>query len=118
MLRDFGLSGLAVQANQHLIVHGDEAMLLDPGGHKVYGKALVEISDTGPGIAGEDKERLFVPYFSTKATGMGLGLAIVHQIVTDHGGTIWVEDNLPHGSRFVIELPAGRLAPAPAPVQV
>lgn len=42
MLRDFGLSGLAVQANQHLIVHGDEAMLLDPGGHKVYGKALVE----------------------------------------------------------------------------
>ena len=81
-------------------------------------RARIAVADTGPGIAGEDKERLFVPYFSTKATGMGLGLAIVHQIVTDHGGTIWVEDNLPQGSRFVIELPAGRLAAAPpAPVE-
>ncbi len=42
MLGDFGLGGLAVQANQHLIVHGDEAMILDPGGHKVYSRALVE----------------------------------------------------------------------------
>ena len=52
-----------------------------------------------------------MPYFSTKATGMGLGLAIVHQIVTDHGGTIWVEDNPPHGSRFVIELSAASACP-------
>ena len=81
-------------------------------------RARIVVADSGPGISAEDKERLFVPYFSTKATGMGLGLAIVHQIVTDHGGTIWVEDNAPQGSRFVIELPAGRLAPAPAPVQV
>jgi two-component system, NtrC family, nitrogen regulation sensor histidine kinase NtrY len=76
------------------------------------GRVRIVVSDDGPGIAAEDKERLFVPYFSTKATGMGLGLPIVHQIVTDHGGTIWVEDNLPQGSRFVIELPAGRLAAA------
>ena len=48
----------------------------------------------GPGIAAEDSEKLFLPYFSTKATGMGLGLAIVHQIVTEHGGTIRVEDNV------------------------
>jgi signal transduction histidine kinase len=68
-------------------------------------RARIVVSDDGPGITDEDKERLFVPYFSTKATGMGLGLPIVHQIVTDHGGTIWVEDNPPHGSRFVIELP-------------
>ena len=81
-------------------------------------RARIVVADSGPGISAEDKERLFVPYFSTKATGMGLGLAIVHQIVTDHGGSIWVEDNVPQGSRFVIELPAGRLAPAPAPVQV
>jgi two-component system nitrogen regulation sensor histidine kinase NtrY len=80
-------------------------------------RARIVVADTGPGISAEDKERLFVPYFSTKATGMGLGLAIVHQIVTDHGGTIWVEDNHPQGSRFIIELPAGRLAPTPAPVQ-
>jgi two-component system nitrogen regulation sensor histidine kinase NtrY len=80
-------------------------------------RARIIVSDDGPGIAPEDKERLFVPYFSTKATGMGLGLPIVHQIVTDHGGSIRVEDNPPHGSRFVIELPAERLAVAPAAVQ-
>ena len=73
------------------------------------------VADDGPGIRPEDRERLFVPYFSTKATGMGLGLPIVHQIVSDHGGTIRVEDNTPHGSRFVIELPVGR--PVAAPVQ-
>ena len=76
-------------------------------------RARIVVADTGPGIAQEDRERLFLPYFSTKATGMGLGLPIVHQIVIDHGGTIWLEDNLPQGSRFVLELPAGRLAPAP-----
>ena len=57
---------------------------------------------------------LFLPYFSTKATGMGLGLPIVHQIVSDHGGTIRVEDNAPHGSRFVIELPVARERPGVA----
>ncbi len=74
------------------------------------------VTDNGPGIVPEDKEKLFVPYFSTKATGMGLGLPIVHQIVTDHGGTIWVEDTPPHGSRFVIELP-GEPVPTAAPIQ-
>jgi two-component system, NtrC family, nitrogen regulation sensor histidine kinase NtrY len=66
-------------------------------------RARIVVADDGPGIAPEDRERLFVPYFSTKATGMGLGLPIVHQIVSDHGGTIRVEDNAPHGSRFVID---------------
>jgi two-component system nitrogen regulation sensor histidine kinase NtrY len=77
-------------------------------------RARIVVSDNGPGIAGEDKERLFVPYFSTKPTGMGLGLPIVHQIVTDHGGTIWAEDAVPQGTRFVVELPVGRLAVATA----
>jgi two-component system, NtrC family, nitrogen regulation sensor histidine kinase NtrY len=78
-------------------------------------RARIVVADDGPGISPDDRDRLFVPYFSTKATGMGLGLPIVHQIVSDHGGTIRVEDNTPHGSRFVIELPAGR--PVAAPVQ-
>ena len=78
-------------------------------------RARIVVADDGPGIRPEDRERLFVPYFSTKATGMGLGLPIVHQIVSDHGGSIRVEDNTPHGSRFVIELPVGR--PVAAPVQ-
>jgi two-component system nitrogen regulation sensor histidine kinase NtrY len=78
-------------------------------------RARIVVADDGPGIAPDDRDRLFVPYFSTKATGMGLGLPIVHQIVSDHGGTIRVEDNTPHGSRFVIELPAGH--PVATPVQ-
>jgi two-component system nitrogen regulation sensor histidine kinase NtrY len=77
-------------------------------------RTRIIVADDGPGVAPEDKDKLFVPYFSTKATGMGLGLPIVHQIVTDHGGTIWVEDNPPHGSRFVIELPGARVAAAMA----
>jgi two-component system, NtrC family, nitrogen regulation sensor histidine kinase NtrY len=79
-------------------------------------RARIVVADDGPGIALEDKDKVFVPYFSTKATGMGLGLPIVHQIVTDHGGTIWVEDCPPHGTRFVIELPGERV-PTAAPAQ-
>ena len=79
-------------------------------------RARIVVADDGPGIPAEDKERLFLPYFSTKANGTGLGLPIVHQIVTDHGGTIWVEDAMPQGTRFVLELPVGRLA-ATAPVE-
>ncbi|HEX9124911.1 MAG TPA: ATP-binding protein, partial [Methylomirabilota bacterium] len=76
-------------------------------------RARIVVADDGPGIPAEDKERLFLPYFSTKAGGTGLGLPIVHQIITDHGGTIWVEDGAPLGTRFVVELPVGRLAAAP-----
>ena len=75
-------------------------------------RARIVVADDGPGIPAEDKERLFLPYFSTKAGGTGLGLPIVHQIVTDHGGTIWVEDAVPQGTRFVVELPVGRLTVA------
>jgi two-component system nitrogen regulation sensor histidine kinase NtrY len=77
-------------------------------------RARITVADDGPGIQAEDKERLFLPYFSTKSNGTGLGLSIVHQIVTDHGGTIWVEDVAPQGTRFVVELPVGRLAVTPA----
>jgi len=66
----------------------------------------MDIADTGTGISDEHKIRLFEPDFSTKKTGMGLGLTIVHTIISDHHGAIRVEDNLPHGARFVIELPA------------
>src|SRR5687768_12363420 len=68
----------------------------------------ITVSDSGPGIAAEDKDKLFTPYFSTKVTGMGLGLPIVSEIVGEHGGTIRVEDNAPSGSRFIIEIPVTR----------
>jgi signal transduction histidine kinase len=63
------------------------------------------VSDTGHGVSREMKERLFLPYFSTKQRGTGLGLAIVSRIVEDHHGSIRVEENKPVGSRFVVELP-------------
>ena len=66
----------------------------------------VEVADDGPGIRPEDKEKLFLPYFSTKKRGTGLGLAIVNRIISDHHGYIRVEDNRPRGTRFIIELPA------------
>jgi nitrogen fixation/metabolism regulation signal transduction histidine kinase len=73
------------------------------------------VSDTGQGISREVKERLFLPYFSTKQRGTGLGLAIVSRIIEDHRGSIRVEENKPVGSRFVIELPvAAETVAAPA----
>ena len=65
----------------------------------------IEISDTGQGVSAEDKEKLFLPYFSTKARGTGLGLAIVAQILEEHGGTVRVEANHPVGARLIVELP-------------
>ncbi len=65
----------------------------------------IEVSDTGAGVSAEDKEKLFLPYFSTKARGTGLGLAIVAQILEEHGGTVRVEANDPVGTRMIVELP-------------
>ncbi len=64
------------------------------------------VADSGPGVSPDDKEKLFLPYFSTKNRGTGLGLAIVSHIVAEHNGHIRVEDNLPAGARFTVEIPA------------
>ena len=74
----------------------------------------IEISDSGQGISPEDKERLFLPHFSTKERGTGLGLAIASRIIAEHNGTIRVEDNLPTGTRFVIRFPAAEIPVTPA----
>jgi len=63
------------------------------------------VADDGPGIPPEERDKLFLPYYSTKRRGSGLGLAIVRRIVIEHGGSIEVIDNVPRGTRFVIELP-------------
>jgi signal transduction histidine kinase len=70
------------------------------------------VSDTGHGISPQDKDKLFLPQFSTKDRGTGLGLAIAARIVAEHGGTIHVEDNLPAGSRFFVQLPVAELTSA------
>jgi two-component system nitrogen regulation sensor histidine kinase NtrY len=74
----------------------------------------ITVADTGHGVTQELKERLFLPYFSTKKRGTGLGLAIVSRIIEDHHGSIRVEENRPVGTRFVVELPvAVEVMPAP-----
>jgi two-component system nitrogen regulation sensor histidine kinase NtrY len=67
----------------------------------------IVIADNGPGIPLAERDKLFLPYYSTKKRGSGLGLAIVRRIVAEHGGSIDVADNTPRGTRFAIELPVG-----------
>jgi signal transduction histidine kinase len=70
------------------------------------GCIAIEFADRGPGVAAPDKERIFKPFYSTRAKGMGLGLAIVHSVLEAHGGEI-VEVGAPgEGARFVLYLPA------------
>jgi len=68
---------------------------------------VIAVADSGRGIPAEDRDKLFLPFFSRKGRGTGMGLAIVHRIVSDHSGTIRIGDNSPKGSVFTIELPAG-----------
>jgi two-component system nitrogen regulation sensor histidine kinase NtrY len=68
----------------------------------------LEVADNGQGVADREKDRIFEPYFSTKLSGTGLGLAIAKAVISEHQGRIWVEDNQPKGSRFIIELPLTR----------
>jgi two-component system nitrogen regulation sensor histidine kinase NtrY len=63
------------------------------------------VADDGPGIPAGEREKLFMPYYSTKRRGSGLGLAIVRRIIAEHGGAIDVTDNVPCGTRFILELP-------------
>ena len=69
------------------------------------GRLQFRFADTGPGIPVEDRERIFAPYFSTKATGFGLGLAITRKIVEDHGGRIFATEGKKRGTVMVVELP-------------
>jgi two-component system, NtrC family, nitrogen regulation sensor histidine kinase NtrY len=78
-------------------------------------REIVEIvvADSGHGISPEDKDRLFLPHFSTKDRGTGLGLAIASRIMSEHHGSIRVEDNLPTGAKFILQLPMAEVASAP-----
>jgi signal transduction histidine kinase len=69
------------------------------------GRVRLIVADDGPGIPEGAREQLFVPSFSTKRRGSGLGLAVVSRIVQEHQGEIRVESNRPKGTRFVVELP-------------
>ena len=79
-----------------------------------HGSALeIIVADTGRGISPDDKDKLFLPHFSTKDRGTGLGLAIAARVAAEHHGSIRVEDNSPVGSRFILRLPVAEATPAP-----
>jgi two-component system nitrogen regulation sensor histidine kinase NtrY len=66
----------------------------------------IDVADSGIGLPAEDREKVFLPFYSRKGRGTGLGLAIVHRAVTDHDGSIRIEDNAPRGTVFRVRLPA------------
>ena len=68
-------------------------------------KILIRFSDDGTGISSTDRDMLFLPHFTTKKRGTGIGLAIVNRIVIDHGGTISVKSNQTNGTTFEIQIP-------------
>lgn len=78
---------------------------VEASGNSNPGLFQVRFADTGPGIPREDREKVFAPYYSTKATGFGLGLAITRKIVEDHGGRIYVAESETLGAVVVVELP-------------
>jgi signal transduction histidine kinase len=69
------------------------------------GSVEVAVSDTGHGLTDEIRERLFLPFYSTKQRGSGLGLSIAAKIVQEHGGSLRAEGNTPKGARFLLRLP-------------
>ncbi len=103
----------AEQVKRALINLVDNAIAATPpGGHVriaavvAGGSARLLVEDDGPGIPEEDRSRVFDPAYSTKARGSGLGLAIVARIASEHAGHVRVEQNVPHGCRFLLEWPA------------
>jgi two-component system sensor histidine kinase HydH len=69
------------------------------------GIVVLEVSDNGPGVPGEKRSAIFEPFFTTKSEGSGLGLWIVQQIATAHGGVVKVDDTAGGGAVFTLQLP-------------
>ena len=104
-----GDAELLHRALSNLVLNAMEAM---PQGGRLTlrtrgesGKVMIEVADTGSGMTSEECERIFTPYYTSKAGGTGLGLAIVQSVVSDHGGRIRVQSQPGRGTTFVIELP-------------
>jgi two-component system nitrogen regulation sensor histidine kinase NtrY len=86
-------------------IDGDGEIVIDLSYDEEQQKVQIQVTDDGKGIPAENKDHLFEPYFSTKKHGTGLGLAIVSTIISDHDGSIRVQDREPRGTQFIIELP-------------
>jgi serine/threonine protein kinase len=78
---------------------------------------LVAVSDSGPGLPQANPERIFNAFFTTKSSGLGMGLSICRSIVEAHGGRLWAKPNQPHGAVFCMMLPSGDAIDDPAGMQ-
>ncbi|MGF6917859.1 trifunctional serine/threonine-protein kinase/ATP-binding protein/sensor histidine kinase [Paraburkholderia sp. 40] len=103
------------QVTLNLVLNAIEAMsavddrareLTISSGRDDSGDVLISVCDSGPGVAAEDAERVFEPFYTTKASGMGMGLSICRSIMEAHGGRLWVAANVPRGARFQFTVPA------------
>jgi C4-dicarboxylate-specific signal transduction histidine kinase len=103
------LLNLIMNAVEAMVAVTDRARVLRVSSNTIeeaYGVA-VTVEDSGMGIAGKDKDRIFAAFFTTKPEGMGMGLSICQSIVEGHGGRLWVTPGMPQGSVFHVQLPVG-----------
>jgi signal transduction histidine kinase len=98
-----------VENATHFMPHGGSITITIEQSKANPNEVLITVSDTGMGIPEEKKEKIFEPFYSTRAQGLGLGLAIVKSIVQAHGGTIEEVGEYGRGAKFVIALPAKRI---------
>jgi two-component system nitrogen regulation sensor histidine kinase NtrY len=101
------IRGALINLLDNAVAATDAPGTIEISAERGEGTLTIRVADTGTGIPPEARDKLFLPYFSTKGRGTGLGLAIVHRIVADHHGSIRVEDNLPRGTVFRLEIPQG-----------
>ena len=73
---------------------------------QVDGLIRMAVGDRGPGLATDDPERVFEPFYTTKREGLGMGLSICRSIIRAHGGNLWAENNREGGATFCFTLPA------------
>ena len=85
---------------------GPRELLISTAEDKSNG-VQVEVRDSGPGLSPESLERLFDPFYTTKPSGMGMGLSICRSIIEAHGGQVWATANVPQGAVFHFTVPAG-----------
>jgi signal transduction histidine kinase len=99
----------------NLVMNGIEAMqsvtdrprelVIRSGQEEETRQVVVSVTDCGVGISAENADRLFNPFFTTKSSGMGMGLSICLSIMEAHGGRLWATANVPHGATFQFTLP-------------
>ncbi|WP_242342493.1 ATP-binding protein [Anaeromyxobacter terrae] len=108
VLVNFGLNALEAVKDGGLVRVSCREVPAAAGSSDGPRQVAIIVDDDGPGVPPESRDRIFEPFFTSKAKGSGLGLSIVHAIVTQHGGTITVADSPEGGARFVLELPQAR----------